>query len=214
MEMKKALQAVLTEVPEGLSKKKLLRQAAARALTDGAQTEDVSTELCEEAFQGLLKKGKITHDSISNVVTLLGLTTKPDNQGKTAAKRERSASDAESKVKPGDKKKAKKEGSQDQDKSNWPKDLWKTGEQLWREDGFDGEYLRTNPENITRLFCGNLSKTITEDQLKSFIDGITYINWITDQETKQFYGSTFIEVRDPKAAVEAVLKDKQKFMGR
>lgn len=46
------------------------------------------------------------------------------------------------------------------------------------------------------------------------IDGIVYIKWITDKTTKEFYGSTFIEMRDPKAAITAVMQDGTKFLGR
>lgn len=93
-------------------------------------------------------------------------------------------------------------------------ELWKNGEKLWRENGFDMDYLRTNPDRITRLFCGNLTKTVTEADLKSCLPGITYIKWITDKETGEFYGSTFLEMKDPEAAALAVLLDKSKFMGR
>ena len=93
-------------------------------------------------------------------------------------------------------------------------ELWRTGEQMWRDDSFDEEYLRTNPNNITRLFCGNLNKQISEEDLMACIEGITYIKWITDKQTGEFYGSTFVEMKDPKAAIDAIAKDKQKFMGR
>ena len=46
------------------------------------------------------------------------------------------------------------------------------------------------------------------------IDGITHIKWITDKLTQEFYGSTFIEVKDAQAAANAVTMDKQKLMGR
>lgn len=85
---------------------------------------------------------------------------------------------------------------------------------MWKEGGFDSTYLQTNPDRITRVFCGNLNKDITEEQLKSCVDGVTHIKWITDKQTRQFYGSTFLELRDPRAAAEAVKKDRQKFMGR
>jgi hypothetical protein len=63
-------------------------------------------------------------------------------------------------------------------------DLWRNGEKFWKEGTFDPEYLRTNPDkyvsfdllqftillisnhfvySITRIFCGNLSKKVTED---------------------------------------------------
>ena len=67
---------------------------------------------------------------------------------------------------------------------------------------------------ITRLFCGNLNKKVTEEELKKCISGITHIKWITDKETGEFYGSSFLELKDPEAAAAAVLQDKSKFMGR
>ena len=71
-------------------------------------------------------------------------------------------------------------------------ELWRTGEQLWRDNGFNQDYLLQNPDNITRIFCGNLNKNITEEQLRGCIENITYIKWITDRETQQFYGIHYI----------------------
>lgn len=93
-------------------------------------------------------------------------------------------------------------------------ELWRTGEQLWRDNGFDSDYLLQNPDGITRIFCGNLTRTVTEEQLRAHIEDITFIKWITDKDTQQFYGSTFLEIKSAKAAATAVLKDKQKFLGR
>ena len=93
-------------------------------------------------------------------------------------------------------------------------ELWRTGEQLWRDNGFDNDYLLQNPDGITRIFCGNLTRTVTEEQLRAHIEDITFIKWITDKDTQQFYGSTFLELKSAKAAATAVLKDKQKFLGR
>lgn len=93
-------------------------------------------------------------------------------------------------------------------------DLWKNGEKFWRENTFDPEYLRLNPDRITRLFCGNLNKLVTEEDLRNCLPGITFIKWITDKSTGEFYGSSFIEMKDPAAAALAVSKDKDKFMGR
>lgn len=50
--------------------------------------------------------------------------------------------------------------------------------------------------------------------MKAYLPGIVYIKWITDKETGEFYGSSFIEMRDPAAAAMAVMQDKSKFMGR
>lgn len=34
-------------------------------------------------------------------------------------------------------------------------ELWRTGEQLWRDNAFNPDYLLQNPDGITRIFCGN-----------------------------------------------------------
>ncbi|RYY88668.1 RNA-binding protein [archaeon] len=96
---------------------------------------------------------------------------------------------------------------------NYP-ELWKNGEQFWRDESFDPEYLQRNPDRITRIFCGNLNKTVTEEELKSCLPGVTYIKWIVDKLTGEFYGSTFLEMKSPEAAALAVLKDRTKFKGR
>ena len=68
--------------------------------------------------------------------------------------------------------------------------------------------------SITRVFCGNLNKEVTEEQLRARIPDIVYIKWITDKTTRAFYGSTFLELKDPQAAITAVLNDGSKFLGR
>jgi RNA recognition motif-containing protein len=94
------------------------------------------------------------------------------------------------------------------------KELWNTGEKHWREGTFEAGYLEKNPDRITRLFCGNLNKKMTEDDIKGCLSGITHIKWITDKETGEFYGSSFLEMKDAGCAAAAVAMDKQKFMGR
>lgn len=93
-------------------------------------------------------------------------------------------------------------------------ELWKNGEQAWKDGAFDLGYLRNNPDRITRLFCGNLKIDITEEQLRNAIPGITHIKWMTDKHTREFYGSTFLEMKDVKSASEAVMMDKTKLLGR
>jgi nucleolin len=67
---------------------------------------------------------------------------------------------------------------------------------------------------VTRLFCGNLNKKVTEEELKTRLPGIMFIKWITDKQTGEFYGSSFLEMKDPASAALAVLADKTKFLGR
>ena len=93
-------------------------------------------------------------------------------------------------------------------------ELWRNGEQVYRQGLLSDEYINSNPDRITRLFVGNLNRKITEEQLMNAFDGITHIKWITDKLTQEFYGSTFVEMRDPSAAVVAVQMDRQKLMGR
>jgi hypothetical protein len=51
------------------------------------------------------------------------------------------------------------------------KELWKYGEQMWADGTLDNSYMTENPDGITRLFCGNLKKEITEEQLHNAING-------------------------------------------
>jgi nucleolin len=110
----------------------------------------------------------------------------------------------------GDKKKKKSNNESESERL----ELWKNGEKAYNEGLLDDEYLSSNPDRITRLFVGNLHRKITEEQMKNAIDGITYIKWMTDKQSGQFYGSTFVEMKDPTAAIAAVMRDKQKLMGR
>jgi hypothetical protein len=50
--------------------------------------------------------------------------------------------------------------------------------------------------------------------MKKCISGVSYIKWITDKTTGEFYGSTFLEMKDADSAAMAVMQDKSKFMGR
>jgi nucleolin len=93
-------------------------------------------------------------------------------------------------------------------------ELSSNGEQAWRQGTLPQEYLETNPDGITRLFCGNLKLDVTEEALMELMPGITYIRWQKDKVTKAFYGSTFLELKDPRAAAQAVAMDGNKFMGR
>ena len=74
--------------------------------------------------------------------------------------------------------------------------------------------MHVHNNRVTRLFCGNLNKKISEEELKGRLPGVTFIKWITDKQTGEFYGSSFVEMKDAASAALAVLQDKQKFMGR
>lgn len=93
-------------------------------------------------------------------------------------------------------------------------ELWKNGEEAWKNNSLDPTYLATNPDKITRIFCGNLNKNITEEQLHEAFPGISYIKWICDKTTGEFYGTTFLEMSDAKSAANAVMKDRTKLLGR
>ena len=114
-------------------------------------------------------------------------------------------------------KKGKKRSSTDEDEADEKStrarktdkyDLAKNGEQAWRENSLPADYLERNPDEITRLFCGNLKLDVTEEALKEYLPGITYIRWQKDKITKAFYGSTFLEMKNPRAASLAVAKDR------
>ena len=92
--------------------------------------------------------------------------------------------------------------------------LWENGDKIWREGTLEQSYLDTNPDRITRLFIGNLKKEITEEVMNETFPGIKYIKWIVDAQSKEFYGTTYVEMKDPRAAIAAVKMDRQKLLGR
>lgn len=71
-----------------------------------------------------------------------------------------------------------------------------------------------NPQNITRLFLGNLAFSVDESSLRDFIPGLKFVKWITDKETGKFYGSAFCEMESSEAAAQAVGKAGTEFLGR
>ena len=168
---------------------------------------DLTEEDFDTTIEKLINKGKIGYDNEDKYLQLL-----------KKRKSENEEIDDDSKQLASIEKKTKFENDEITKGSKSLKglypELWNTGEKLWRENAFDQNYLLANPDGITRIFCGNLNKNVTEEQLRGFIENIVYIKWITDRETQQFYGSTFLEMKDTKAAITAVMKDKQKFLGR
>ncbi len=180
----------------------------------------VSFKLC---FEALLKSGKVI-ESVDGSVCLKGETAEAPAREDNETKGEKLGNKKDKKDKKEKKEKKRKDRDEDSSSSSSSSkqkiskvdqyDLAKNGEQAWRENSLPPEYLENNPDQITRLFCGNLKLDVTEDALKECLTGITYIRWQKDKTTKNFYGSTFLEMKDPRAAALAVAKDRTKFMGR
>lgn len=62
-----------------------------------------------------------------------------------------------------------------------------------------------NPRNITRLFIKNMCvKKMNKERLCSYFRGITHIKWMTDRETKKWYGAVFVEMASPNDAARAI----------
>lgn len=62
-----------------------------------------------------------------------------------------------------------------------------------------------NPRGVTRLFVGNLPFSITDESLAAALGcPILAVKYITDKDTKRFYGSAFVEVGDVDSAANAV----------
>ena len=53
--------------------------------------------------------------------------------------------------------------------------------------------------------CGNVTYSLT---------GVIHIKWMTDKESGQFYGSSFVEMANVHAAARAVAMDGQQLSGR
>jgi len=177
-------------------------------------SEDV--EDFDKAIKSLTKKNKI--EVVGDKVRLLSSneeTSKKANESESNSgnsKRKRSE-EVTSNSTENDKtnRKTKKEKSTGHTDTY---ELWKNGEAAWRNNTLEPTYLTQNPDKITRLFCGNLKKEITEEQLKEALPGVTFIKWIRDKESGEFYGTTFLEMNDSKSAASAMMKDRSKFMGR
>lgn len=208
----------------GLTLKKL-QNAVLRNDVEDEDEETVSEEMLTEfsaAIEKLLNKGKIFYEGKKLKLVVDDEDTEEavieaKSSSKKKQKRSNQARDDEEENEQEEEETEYNEvvsGKKTKTLKGMYPELWRTGEQLWRDNGFDNDYLLQNPDGITRIFCGNLTRTVTEEQLRAHIEGITFIKWITDKDTQQFYGSTFLELKSAKAAATAVLKDKQKFLGR
>ena len=72
-----------------------------------------------------------------------------------------------------------------------------------------------NPENITRLFLGNMcTKNMNEDILCELFPEITHLMWLTDRKSGKFFGKAFVEMATPESAAIAVAKNGTKVLGR
>lgn len=208
MDRKDVRSAILVALAEKALKVTKLRSEVSDKLNSGAEhfgKREVRTAFNEE-LQAMQEKGLLEVDEDEARIL------------KKGKRRLEKAAEAEEISAPPSK---ASKATREQDEGSKPgvvatitKELWKTGEIAWRDGLLDASYLADNPDRITRLFCGNLNKTITEDELRDAVPGITFIKWITDKQTREFYGSTFLEMRDPHAASMAVALDKSKLKGR
>jgi nucleolin len=73
-----------------------------------------------------------------------------------------------------------------------------------------------NGEN-NRLFLGNLSFKIDDDQIRAFfkdVGELTDIHWVTDKQTGKFYGTGFVAFATGAEAKAAVAKNGEDVLGR
>jgi hypothetical protein len=142
--------------PEPTRQKKL-RNAVFESFKD--TDEEKFKEEFAAAFDSLCASGHIVYDS-GMVTFLKSLPSNPSRAAHTTNKSAKLASSAATHVD-----RADVGGFQ----------MWRDGEKAWKDGTLDHEYLASNPDGITRVFCGNLSLNITEEQLRAAVDGITYI---------------------------------------
>lgn len=136
---------------ENISRKKL-RKKVIEKLSENA---DVSSGAVKSEFgtliDTLLSNGSITeNDDVLAIGNGKRKAADEIGNDQTTKKSRKMESDVTANT-TDEKKKNKKSKSQKSDKSNEQKgpvlvDLWKNGEQYWREGTFDPEYLRTNPD--------------------------------------------------------------------
>jgi len=84
------------------------------------------------------------------------------------------------------------------------------------EDGAVTTATEQNGDN-NRLFLGNLSFKIDDDQIRAFfkdIGELTDIHWVTDKQTGKFYGTGFIAFATGAEAKAAVAKNGEDVLGR
>lgn len=77
--------------------------------------------------------------------------------------------------------------------------------------------MSVNPDATPKLFLGNLSFDIDDDQIKAFFADcgeIVDIYWLEDKESGKFKGCGFITFESPEAATKAYGKNGQEVCGR
>jgi len=201
---------------EGVKSSKLRKLVIAEISPDSSNDKEMKL-LFTSALEELEKKGKVIDDN--GIIKLIDKKRKQNDNDENKNKKEKrikyeSSNENNNNNNDDDNNDDDEKDTKSATRGIAAKDLWRTGEQAWRDGTLDADYLQNNPDNITRIFCGNLNKKITEEDLRSCLEGITYIKWITDKQTQEFYGSTFLEMKDSASAAAAVLKDRSKFMGR
>ena len=163
--LKAAILQTLTSAEGALSKKKL-QKASLALVSDSTEAGFV------KALDVLTEKGKVQESDKGYVRTqkpakAAGKKRKADNDdndaddGNTAPPADEGNDDPPLKKKSG--KDAAATGGYSAASSAANMDLSRNGEQAWRDGLLSQEYLATNPDGITRLFCGNLNRKITEE---------------------------------------------------
>ena len=134
-----------------------------------------------KALKAKKTAGDITKDEKKRMKALKA-KKKDDGEDSSATKRKAEGSDDEAAEAPAKKAKAE-EPSTD-------------GMKVHGSGGGGEGGLAPNPDGIIKVFCGNLSYDIDDDKIKEFFKDcgeVTFIRWLTDKETGNFYGSGFIE---------------------
>lgn len=195
-ETRNSIMFALAELGGGPIRLKKLRQTVMDKILGGGDDEVAFKLSFADSFASLCSDGSVLEES--------GMVTQLKQATQSKKRKIESSHDVPT----------KRPATDEPLDASGPIELWRDGERAWKDGTLNYEYLCSNPDNITRVFCGNLNLKITEDDLKSAISGITFIKWMTDKQTRKFYGSTFLEMKDPKAAADAVALDKTKLLGR
>lgn len=120
---------------DSLSEKKL-RKTLWKVCKEQYDDEEEFDQKFQLTLKSLLKKDKITGDSDEYALK---------SNSKTVEKRKRDVVEEDDEIEKSTPA-AKVPTTTKSAKVTSYEELWKTGEQRWRDNGFDQEYLRTNPE--------------------------------------------------------------------